>query len=75
MPSNADFRLSILVGDTLLPEYEKDGIVYVESSFFTPHSYKQQAKETVNGETEVQVSVITKKSSKLSMSKIPNTHH
>ncbi|XP_076099022.1 uncharacterized protein LOC143068672 [Mytilus galloprovincialis] len=54
MPSNADFRLSILVGDTLLPEYENDGIVFVESSFFTPHSYKQQAKETVNGETEVQ---------------------
>lgn len=54
MPSNADFRLNILVGDTLLPEYEKDGIVYVESNFFTPHSYKQQAEENVNGETEVQ---------------------
>ena len=55
MPSNQDFSLHVLVGDTILPEYEKDGLVYVESNFFTPVSFKQQAEENVDGEVEIQV--------------------
>lgn len=55
MPSNADFNLKILVGDTILPEYQKDGVTYVESNYFTPYSFKQQAEENVNGEIERQV--------------------
>lgn len=54
MPVNDDFSLRILVGDTVLPEYKHDGVTYVESSFFTPYSFKQQAEENVNGEVEKQ---------------------
>ena len=58
MPSNQDFNLHVLVGNTVLPEYEKEGVVYVESNFFTPVSFKQQAEENVNGEIEVQVHLL-----------------
>ncbi|KAJ8321480.1 hypothetical protein KUTeg_000969 [Tegillarca granosa] len=54
MPSNEDFNLQILVGPSVLPEYQHDGQTYVESNLFTPYSYKQQAQQLVSGEVEAQ---------------------
>ncbi|XP_060068261.1 uncharacterized protein LOC132548414 [Ylistrum balloti] len=54
MPTNGDFTLSIRVGDTTLPEYNKDNICYVESNFFTPFSYQHEYSEIIHGENEMQ---------------------
>ncbi|XP_077982844.1 uncharacterized protein LOC144437711 [Glandiceps talaboti] len=54
MPSNSEFSLNILVGDVQVPEYQKDGITYVESNLFTPVSYKVRTDEVVAGEIESQ---------------------
>ncbi|XP_069132104.1 uncharacterized protein [Argopecten irradians] len=54
MPTNEHFTLSVRVGDTTLPEYNKDGVHYVESNLFTPFSYKQEYTEVIQGEHEKQ---------------------
>ncbi|XP_033751717.1 uncharacterized protein LOC117335672 [Pecten maximus] len=54
MPTNKDFSFSIRVGDTTLPEYNKDGVSYVESNLFTPFSYQQEYSEIIHGENETQ---------------------
>lgn len=55
MPSNDDFSLSVLVGNTVLPEYSHGGVCYVECDLFTPVSFKQRTEERVGQELEVQV--------------------
>ena len=42
-----------------MPEYSKDGKVYVESDLYTPASYLQEMEEFVNGEKEVQRTPVT----------------
>lgn len=56
MPSNDDFSLSVLVGNTVLPEYSHGGVCYVECNLFSPVSFKQRTEERVGQELEVQVS-------------------
>lgn len=55
MPSNDDFSLSVLVGNTVLPEYSHGGVCYVECDLFSPVSFKQRTEERVGQELEVQV--------------------
>ena len=55
MPSNSDFKLDILVADTPVPDYSKDGEHFVECNLSTPVSYMHRQSDSVNGETEVQV--------------------
>ena len=59
MPSDGQFGFTILVGGTPVPEYRKDGRVFVESNLWTPFSYKQEVVEFVNGEKEVQSYPVT----------------
>lgn len=37
-----------------MPEYRKDGKVYVESNLWTPVSYRQRVRELAYGEVEEQ---------------------
>ncbi len=55
MPGNNDFTLEVLVADTPVPEYNKNGEHFVECSLMTPVSYRVQGTDVVNGEKEVQV--------------------
>ena len=55
MPSNSDFKLEILVADTPVPDYSKDGEHFVECNLSTPVSYMHRQSDSVNGETESQV--------------------
>ena len=55
MPSNSDFKLEILVADTPVPDYSKDGEYFVECNLSTPVSYMHRQTDSVNGETEIQV--------------------
>lgn len=59
MPSDGHFAFSVLIGGQRVPEYHKDGCVYVESDLWTPFSYEQEVKELVNGEVEVQSYPVT----------------
>lgn len=60
MPSNADFRLDILVGSQPLPEYSRNLQHYVESNLSTPVSYSVTSEEVaVTGEKETQVYPVT----------------
>ncbi|XP_061178446.1 uncharacterized protein LOC133187100 [Saccostrea echinata] len=59
MPSNEDFSVSILVGDTILPEYLRAGMCYVECDFFSPFSFKQKTEEKVGDEIETQEQPVT----------------
>ncbi|XP_062606588.1 uncharacterized protein LOC134268328 [Saccostrea cucullata] len=59
MPSNEDFSVSILVGDTVLPEYVRGGVCYVECDFFSPFSFKQKTEERVGDEIETQEQPVT----------------
>lgn len=59
MPSNEDFSLSVLVGNTVLPEYSHGGVCYVECDLFSPVSFKQQTEERVGQELEVQEQPVT----------------
>ena len=54
MPTNSNFSFSVQIGNHDVPEYEKDGELYVESNLFTPFSYEQEVRELVCGEVEVQ---------------------
>lgn len=54
MPTAGDFCFSVLVGDAVLPEYNRDGVTYVESNLWTPVSYKQRVREVAYGEIEEQ---------------------
>ena len=57
MPSNSDFKLEILVADTPVPEYTRNGEHFVECSLSTPVSYMHRQTDIVNGEAEVQVTM------------------
>lgn len=59
MPSDTFFGFSVLIAGRPVPEYVRDGRVYVESNLSTPFSYMQQTKESVNGEMEVQKCPVT----------------
>ena len=59
MPSDGFFGFSTLIAGRPIPEYVKDGRVYVESNLWTPFSYTQQTDELVCGEREVQMSPVT----------------
>ena len=55
MPSNKHFTLSILIGGTVVPEYTKNDIHYVECNLSTPVSYKLPEADVIAGEIEKQV--------------------
>ena len=55
MPSNSDFKLEIMIADTPVPEYSKNGEHFVECNLSTPVSYMHQQSDVINGEIEVQV--------------------
>lgn len=57
MPSSDDFQLEILVNKEPIQEFvdKKTGKVYVESSLFTPVSYKQEISEKVEDKVVTQV--------------------
>ncbi|XP_078675075.1 uncharacterized protein LOC144912987 isoform X1 [Branchiostoma floridae x Branchiostoma belcheri] len=61
MPSNAEFGFSVLVGGHVIPEYQKDREVFVETNLYSPVSYKEKVVSShrkveeivVDGQTEV----------------------
>lgn len=59
MPSDGHFGFVVLVGGVPVPEYDKDGRLFVESNLWTPFSYQQEVTELVNGEKEVQSYPVT----------------
>lgn len=59
MPTDGKFRFSVLVAGQSMPEYLKDGKVYVESDLYTPASYYQEVEEVANGERELQRTPVT----------------
>ena len=59
MPTSVSFGFSVLIAGRPVPEYVKDGRVYVESNLWTPFSYNQVTEELVNGEQEVQKCPVT----------------
>ena len=58
MPSNSDFTLDILVDDTPIPEYSKDGENIVECNFETSISRKIEVTDLVKGQCEIQVNAL-----------------
>ena len=54
MPSDVYFSFSVLIGSIPVPEYHKDGKIYIESNLFTPVSYEREERELTYGEMEVQ---------------------
>lgn len=54
MPSDGFFSFEVLVGGEVIPEYQHEGKTYVESNLWTTVSYKQEAKEYVDGTVECQ---------------------
>lgn len=54
MPTDGKFSFCVLVDGVELPEYQKDGVTYIESSLWTPVSYKQRVRELAYGEIEEQ---------------------
>jgi len=59
MPSDSFFGFSILIAGRPVPEYLKDGRVFVESNLWTPFSYNQETEEYVSGERETQKCPVT----------------
>eukprot|EP00731_Ephydatia_muelleri_P030620 Em0022g134a len=59
MPSDGTFGFRVLVAGQPIPEYSKDGKVYVESDLCTPVSYYQEVEEFANGERELQRTPVT----------------
>ena len=59
MPSDDFFGLSVLIAGRPVPEYAKDGRVYVESNLYTPFSYSHKTEQLVNGETEIESVPVT----------------
>ena len=68
MPANSDFKLEILVADTPVPDYTKDGEHFVECNLSTPVSYMHRQSDVVNGEAEVQVHAFFFKSVNIALS-------
>jgi hypothetical protein len=57
MPATEHFKVQILVGDQPIPEYKKDGNVYVESNLnIKGFSYHIREHDLVGAEYESQVS-------------------
>ena len=54
MPTNGKVTFTVMIGGRDVPEYYKDEQYYVECNLFTPFSYKQEVRELVYGEVEVQ---------------------
>lgn len=54
MPTDGCFGFSVLVAGLPVPEYTKDGEIYVESNLWTPASYQMSIKEFAYGEMEEQ---------------------
>ena len=54
MPTDGTFGFSVLIAGLPVPEYRKDGKVYVESNRWTPVSYQQRVREMAYGEVEEQ---------------------
>ncbi len=54
MPTDGNFGFSVLIAGLPVPEYRKDGTVYVESNLWAPVSYMQRVRELVYGEVEEQ---------------------
>ncbi len=54
MPTDGNFSFSVVIAGLPVPEYEREGKVYIESNLYTPVSYQQQVKEMVYGEIEEQ---------------------
>lgn len=59
MPSDGYFGFAVLIAGRPVPEYVKDGRVYVESDLNTPFSFNQETTELVCGEKEVQKTPVT----------------
>lgn len=59
MPSNNDFSLRVLVGGTVVDEYQMDGFHYIECNLNTPVSYNQTVTETIADEIETQEYPVT----------------
>ena len=50
MPSDGNFGFSVLIAGLPVPEYHREGKVYVESNLWTPVSYNQRVREMAYGE-------------------------
>ncbi|XP_013417655.1 uncharacterized protein LOC106178849 [Lingula anatina] len=59
MPRGPWYSLQILVGETILREYHKDGKTYVECNLQGPDSYLVQRTEIVDGQEETQAWPVT----------------
>ena len=59
MPSDNFFGFSVLIAGRPVPEYTKDGRVYVESNLYTPFSYYQKTEQLVSGELEIESVPVT----------------
>ena len=59
MPTDGKFGFSVLVAGQSMPEYTKEGKVYIESDLCTPVSYYQEVEEFANGERECQRTPVT----------------
>ena len=59
MPSDDFFGFSVLIAGRPVPEYAKDGRVYVESNLYAPFSYRQKTEQLVNGEMEIESAPVT----------------
>ncbi|XP_048747372.1 uncharacterized protein LOC125659672 [Ostrea edulis] len=74
MPFNTDFSLSVLVGNTVLPEYFHNGVNYVECDLCSPVSFKQRTEERVGDEIEIQDQPVTPFSVCISVKPSPSSH-
>ena len=54
MPTDGNFGFCVLISGLPVPEYHKDGKIYIESNLWTPVSYNQRVREIVYGEAEEQ---------------------
>ena len=50
MPTDGNFGFSVLIAGLPVPEYHREGKVYVESNLWTPVSYNQRVRELAYGE-------------------------
>ncbi|KAK2143626.1 hypothetical protein LSH36_825g03027 [Paralvinella palmiformis] len=73
MPSNKHFTLSILIGGTVVPEYTKNDIHYVECNLSTPVSYKLPEADVIAGEIEKQEWPVTPYSLKIETHNLDET--
>ena len=54
MPTDGNFGFSVLIAGLPVPEYQRDGKVYIESNLMTPVTYRQTVREMAYGEVEEQ---------------------